>query len=161
MLTHLFNEKGSVYFGYVMSINAFTVVLATPWITYITKKKSSLENISLAGIFYALGFGVITFAADFYIFVFSTVFWTIGEILISTNSEIYVINQTDENLRARCCAFMLIISSIGRGFGIFIMGGFIQHFGVLQVWPVIMALALVVAIFTWFFNTVALKTVRS
>lgn len=161
MLTHLFEDKGSVYFGYIMSINAITVVLSTAWITGITKKKASLENISLAGIFYALGFGMIMFATDFNIFIFSTVFWTIGEILISTNSEIYVVNQTDKNLRARCCAFMLIISSIGKGAGIFIMGGFIDRYGILQVWPVIMALALAVAVFTRVFHNASLKSVRS
>lgn len=152
MLTSTFNAKGTVYFGYIMSINAATVVLATVWITFITRKKSSLANISLAGVFYALGFGILSIASSFYVYIISTILWTIGEILVSTNSEIYVVNQCDENIRARICSIMLIIGAIGKGSGIFVMGGYIGHFGVLSVWPFIMVLAFAVSIFTYSFS---------
>ena len=152
MLSQTFDAKGTVYFGYIMSINALTVVLTTAFITYITRNKSSLVNIALAGLFYALGFGIIAIATTFYIYILSTILWTIGEILISTNSEIYVVNQSAESMRARCCASMMVIGSVGKALGVFVMGGFIGNFGVLSVWPFIMVLALVTSIFTYFFS---------
>ena len=152
MLKNSFGDKGTVYFGYVMSTNALTVVLFTAWITFKTRKKSSLSNVALAGIFYAMGFGLITVATTFFVYIISTVLWTFGEVLISTNSEIYVVNQSEESMRARCCAIMMIVGSVGRAFGVFAMGGFIGLFGLLPVWPFIMVLALATSIYTYFLN---------
>ena len=160
-LTNIFNSNGSIYYGYIMSINAITVILTTAFITYYTRKKSSLFNISLAGIFYALGFGLITIAKTFHIFVISTILWTVGEILISTNSEIYVVNQSDESVRARCCAAMLIISSIGRGTGVIAMGRYIDLFGIASVWPFIMVLAFSASVLTRIFSFYIKKNTNS
>lgn len=151
-LKNLFNEKGTIYYGYIMSINAVTVVLSTAAMTHLTRRKSSLINISIAGIFYAIGFGSIGIANNFFIFIFSTILWTIGEILISTNCGIYVVNLSNENIRARCTALMMIINSAGKGLGVSTMGSFIENFGISTVWPFIMILAFVTSICTYLFS---------
>lgn len=158
MLKDAFAAKGTVYFGYVMSTNALTVVLFTALITYITGKKSALSNVALAAVFYAFGFGMITVARSFPVYIISTVLWTFGEVLISTNSEIYVVNQSDEKMRARCCAVMMIISSVGKALGVFAMGGYISLFGITSVWPFIMVLALLTSAFTYYLNTRSKQT---
>lgn len=151
-LTDSFGTKGSAFYGYVISINALTVVSATALITFYTRKRSALFNVTMAGVFYGLGFGLITIATNFWVYILSTVLWTIGEILVSTNSEIYVVNQSDKNMRARCCASMLVVSSVGRALGVAAMGKYIDVFGMSTVWLFIMALAFGVSVFTGVFR---------
>jgi MFS family permease len=160
MLRAAFSQKGTIYYGYLMSINAVTVLLATALITHITREKTSLFNIATAGIFYCVGFGMIGISNTFFLYAISTILWTLGEVLISTNSSIYVVNSSDENIRTRCTALMLITNSIGRGLGVFTMGGFIDNFGISSVWPFVMTLALTASIITYMFNLYVARSVH-
>lgn len=141
MLESMFKENGAVYFGYIMSINAVTVVSMTAVITYITRKKASLLNITVGGIFYAIGFGMIGVSKFFLLYSISTVFWTMGEILVATNCGVYVVNNSNEAMRARYTALQTIMSYAGKALGVFTMGGFIGRFGIKSVWPFIMFIA--------------------
>jgi MFS family permease len=141
MLENMFKENGPVYFGYIMSINAVTVVSMTAVITYITRKKASLLNITVGGIFYAIGFGMIGVSKIFLLYSISTIFWTMGEILVATNSGVYIVNNSNENMRARYTALQTIMNSVGKALGVFCMGGFIDKFGIRSVWPFIMFVA--------------------
>jgi MFS family permease len=141
MLENMFKEKGPVYFGYIMSTNAITVVSMTAIITYITRKKGSLLNITLGGIFYGIGFGMIGISKVFLLYSISTMFWTMGEILVATNSGVYIVNNSNETMRARYTALQTIMNSAGKALGVFTMGGFIDRFGIESVWPFIMFIA--------------------
>jgi len=137
LLKELYHNQSAVLFGSLMSINALTVVVATTFITYFTRKKSLLFNISCAGICLGTGFGLLAFPISFGIFVPSTILWTLGEILMSTNIGIYVVQHVNPDMRTRSSAFQSIVSAGGNSLGIFSMGFVISHLGIHFVWPII------------------------
>ena len=144
MLKELYSEKSSIYFGYLMSVNAITCVTSTTFVTYFTRKKSLLFNISLAGIFMGVGFGILAIYPHPLIFIVSTILWTIGEVLLSTNVGIYVVEQSDIRMRTRSTAFQTIIDAAGSSLGVFSMGLVITNWGINVVWPIIFILGICV-----------------
>jgi len=135
-------ENGSKIFGTLMTTNAIVVVAMTVFITNITKKIRPILNISLAGIFCAVGFGMLYFSKLFTLFILSTVIWTIGEILNVTNSGVYIANHTPMSHRGRFNSILPLISGAGWALAPYIMGGFIEKNGVRMVWPVTFILAI-------------------
>lgn len=142
LLKELYPDKSAVYFGSLMSVNAITVIVATTFITYLTRKKSLLFGISCSAICMALGFGLLAFPLAFPVFIPSTILWTFGEILLVTNTGIYVVQHVEASMRARSSAFQSIISSCGSSLGILLMSGTISRFGIRSVWPIIFILGL-------------------
>lgn len=94
MLDHRFLAQGPEKFGLLMSINALTVIISTMWITNITKRYKPLTNLVLAGVLYAIGFGMIGEIKSFFFFVISTILWTWGEILMATKVHTLLIIVT-------------------------------------------------------------------
>lgn len=136
---------GARYFGTFNMINCLEVIFLTTAITLITRKIRAIYNVSIAGIFYAVGFGMLFFVQSFWLFALSTVIWTIGEIINATNVGVYIANHTPVSHRGRFNAIINIISGTGGSLSPYIMGSFISKNGVNNVWPVIFLLSLVAA----------------
>ncbi len=130
----IFGASGASKFGVLMSINAVTVLLLTVGITSITKRFKPLINITIAGIFYALGFGMLGIVDSFPLFILSTVIWTIGEILVVTNFGVYMADNSPSNFRARFNAIGSLSWSVGGALGTSIAGKFIQETGLHNIW---------------------------
>jgi MFS family permease len=135
-------ELGAGYFGTLNMINCLEVILLTTIITIITRKIRSIYNVSIAGIFYAIGFGMLFFVNNLPLFILSTIIWTIGEIINSTNIGVYIANHTPISHRGRFNAMINIISSTGSSISPYIMGSIIEGRGVANVWPIIFILGL-------------------
>lgn len=145
ILNEVFIDKGAEVSGFLMSINALTVILLSLLIISITKRYQSLTNMILAGIFYAVGFGMIGQLHFLGQFVFSTVLWTIGEILSATNSGVFIANNSPENFRARFSALGQLAATLGEALGTSAMGVYINFTGLRAVWPLIFILACLAA----------------
>lgn len=135
-------ELGAGYFGTLNMINCIEVILLTTIITIITRKIRSIYNVSIAGIFYAIGFGMLFFVNNLPLFILSTIIWTIGEIINSTNIGVYIANHTPISHRGRFNAMINIISSTGSSISPYLMGSVIESKGVTNVWPIIFILGL-------------------
>lgn len=146
MINKLFLEKGAQYFGYLMSVNALTVITLSVIIIKLTKKNHSLTNVIIAGIFYAIGFGVIGIIRAFPLFVLSTICWTIGEILMATNVGVYLADKSPVNFRARLSAVGNLTQAAGAVLGTSLMGKYISLAGINAVWKLTFELALVSAV---------------
>lgn len=129
-------ELGSRYFGTLNTINCLEVIVLTTLITFLTRKIRAIYNIAIAGIFYAVGFGMLFVVNSFWLFVLSTVIWTIGEIISATNVGVYIANHAPITHRGRFNAVIHIITGTGSSIAPYIMGGFISHHGVKYVWPI-------------------------
>ena len=134
-------DNGPRFFGLVMSANGITVVLFTAAITYLTKRFASTWNIGLGGVLYAFGFGAYFFLSSLPLIILVTVLWTLGEILVTTNSRAYVADHTPITHRGRLNAAIDIFMGVGHGLGPCLMGRFITRYGVRPVWPVSFLLA--------------------
>jgi MFS family permease len=145
-LNDQFNENGAKYFGYLMSINAVTVIVLTVFVTVLTKKNHQLTNMVFAGFAYAIGFGMMAYISGFGLFIISTMIWTIGEILSSISSGVYLANNSPSNYRARLNAISNIGWFIGSALSTSISGAYIQSYGSKAIWIVIFFLSLVAAL---------------
>ena len=138
---------GPQYYGTFNMVNCLFVIFATTIIVNITKKVKDIYNISLAGIFFAAGFGMLYFVNSYWPFVISTIIWTTGEILNVTNIGVYIANRTPMTHRGRFNSIIDIISGTGFAIAPYVMGKYITVHGVGAVWPVIFVLALSAAFF--------------
>lgn len=136
-MTHLFGDYGAKLYGISTSVNAILVVVGTAFILSLTKKNSPLYNITIAGIFFAIGFGMLYFANSFIIFILSTIIWTIGEILQSTNTNVYLTSHTPKSHRGRFNSVISLVSHSGFTFGPFIMGFIISKDNIAIGWPIV------------------------
>lgn len=160
MLDYIFTDKGPQRFGYLMSINAFTVLILTIFVTDITKKFKPLVNIVIAGILYAVGFGMIGIIETFSLFIISTVLWTIGEILIVTNFGVYVANNSPQNFRARFSSVGSLSWAVGGALGTSLVGKYIGLKGIVAVWPLTFFLAFISTILMLYLQLYSIKKRR-
>ncbi|AAK80699.1 MFS family permease [Clostridium acetobutylicum] len=143
MMNKVFGYSGSSKYGFLMSVNALTVVALTIFVMHVTKRFRTLTNMAFSGLFYAVGFGMISIIGNSYLlFIISTVIWTMGEILGATNFGVYLANNSPRNCRARFGAVGELISSIGGAIGIFGAGKLIESYGINMIWRVIFIIVL-------------------
>jgi MFS family permease len=143
MLDKVFGADGARNYGFVMSSNAITVVVMTIFVTRVTKRWNPLSSISLSGLLYAVGLGMIAFIHSMPLYILSTYIWTIGEILIVTNFGVYIANNTPQNFRARFNAVTSLSWAIGSVIGTSVMGVYMSSFGVKAVWPLVSCLGII------------------
>lgn len=143
MMNKLFLERGPGKYGFLLSINALTVIFLTIIILEITKKFRPLTNIILGGIFYSIGFGMIGLIHSFSLFILSTILWSIGEILVVTNFNVYLANNSPKNFRARINAVGNLSWATGAALGTSLMGLYINSVGINAVWPFIFVISCV------------------
>ena len=133
-LEDLFALSGARLYGYIMTFNAVTVLLFTALITRVTRRLRPITNITIASGFYLVGFGSILFVSRFSVFLAVTFIWTIGEVLMVTNSTVFVARHSPIRPRGR---FMSIVSLIqGAGYAIcpWVAGMIIESFGIRSIW---------------------------
>jgi len=144
-------EKGAQVFGMLMSTNGIVVVLMTIFIIGKTKKYEPSFNVSLSGVFWAAGFGMLYFAVTIPMLIISTVLWTIGEILNATNVGVYIANNTPKSHRGRFNSLYGIISGTGQALGPAVMGSYLLNNPIKNVWIIISFIALLCAMIMYIF----------
>lgn len=138
----VFKESGAAVFGSLMTVNALLCSILTVVITSAAKNIKPSLSISIGGLFYAVGFGMIFFITSYFNFILSTIIWTIGEILVSTNTSVYIADHTPITHRGRFNSIFPIIRRIGFIIGP-ILGGFcVKYASIRSLWIVIAALSL-------------------
>jgi MFS family permease len=153
-MAETFGARGPQLFGAMMSLNAVIVVLLTTVLTRLGERFSPIMVIAAGGLLYALGFGLIYLAFDIRVYILSTVIWTIGEIIVTTNSGAFVANNTPLTHRGRFNAVIEIIRGTGFALGPVAMGRFVDRNGVRPVWPLVFGLALLGAILVMGFGLI-------
>jgi MFS family permease len=143
MLDNVFGADGARNYGFVMSSNAITVVAMTIFVTRATRKWSPLSSISVSGLLYAAGLGMVAFIHSMPLYILSTYIWTIGEILIVTNFGVYIANNTPQNFRARFNAVTSLSWAVGSVIGTSVMGLYMSFFGIKAVWPLVSCLGVI------------------
>lgn len=139
----VFGGSGPSKFGFLMSINACTVLFCTVGVTSLTKHLKPLVNITIAGLIYAVGFGMIGVIHSYYMFMLSTVIWTLGEILVVTNFGVYLADNCPSNFRARFNAVGSLSWALGSALGTSLAGKFIQNIGLNYIWPLTFVISII------------------
>ena len=137
-MNEVFKANGPSTFGYLMSINAVTVVFLTVIIITITKRFKTLLNVIFAGIFYMIGFGMIgVIGKSFSLLMVSTILWSIGEVIAATNNGVYIANNSPKNFRARISAVNNLSHALSTALGTSVVGKYIDYYGINKVWSLV------------------------
>jgi MFS family permease len=141
-----FGERGPKVYGTLMSTNAIVVILLTIFLINLMKNSKPIINIAFAGLLYAVGFGVIYLITNEFLLILSTIVWTLGEIIQTINTNVYVADNSPITHRARFSGIISFITDIGFITSPILMGYYIKHKTVTQVWPLIFGLAIFASI---------------
>ena len=144
-----FGDRGPKVYGTLMSTNAIVVILLTIFLINMMKNTKPIINIAFAGILYAIGFGVIYLVTNEIFLIISTIIWTLGEIIQTINTSVYVANNSPITHRGRFSGIITFITEIGFITSPLLMGYFIKHNGVAKVWPLVFVLSIAAAIFMY------------
>ncbi|MCK8060112.1 MULTISPECIES: MFS transporter [unclassified Fusibacter] len=162
MSLHLESFFGAVtgpqYYGMLMSFNAVVVLVFTIMVTESLSKLRTIHSISLGAALYAVGFGLLAFASDAVLIYFVSVFiWTIGEIIMITNSNVFVMSNTPVNHRGRFSALIGLLAGAGYILSPKVISRIIETADYKTVWVVVAAIASVGAIGFMFTGVVEKK----
>lgn len=143
----IFKPSGVRLFSYLLSFNAVIVILFTPIITSFTQKMHPLRSIFIGGSLYFLSFVLYSFNHFYVLFLIATLSLTIGEILISINSNTYISHRTDPSQLGRVNSTFSIIRGGGTALGPVVMGNIVMLTNYQISWLVVAALMLSGAFF--------------
>lgn len=138
----IFGENGAEIYGSLMTVNAVMCSTITVLITSSTKRLKSSLSISIGGLLYAAGFGIIYFINSFPMFVISTAVWTAGEIMVATNTSIYIAEHTPITHRGRFNSIFPVIRKLGFIIGPLLAGIYVKHAQLKNLWILVSLLAL-------------------
>jgi MFS family permease len=143
-----FGDKlGPEYFGYLMSFTGLVVITLTIPTIKLMGKIRPVVNMAIAGVFYAVGFGMLGFVSSFWLFILSGLIFTIGEIIEATNSGVYVANHSPINHRGRFNAIIPLVTGLGSTFGPKIFGVYSDSYGLTSMWVLCFVLAMISSVF--------------
>ncbi|MGD1819293.1 MAG: MFS transporter [Pleomorphochaeta sp.] len=140
--TASFGEKGPTIYGFLMSTNAVTVVIITPFIVKLTHKKNTLTVMVISFILYLLGFNILTITAVAIIFGLGVIVFSVGESVHATNNDYFVANHTPLGHRARFSTIVNIIQGTGYAVGPYISGLLLDTYSYKQVIHIVSAVVL-------------------
>lgn len=145
-LNALFGDAGARNYGFVMTVNAVTVLIFTPLMIAATRKIHSVFNVAITGALYAVGFGMIYWIGGLGWFLISTVVWTLGETLHHINANAYIASHSPQSHRARINSILPLIYGTGYGMAPMLSGQFIASQGMENLWLLVMMLSAVGAV---------------
>lgn len=124
-----------------MSVNCIVVVLMTTLLTTLTKRFKPILNTAFAALTYAIGFDMLYLIQQYSMLLLSTFIWTVGEILSTTNFQVYIADHSPITHRGRFNAVITFISRSGYTICPAVMGLYINKRGLTTSWLVIALLA--------------------
>ena len=143
-----FEDRGPKLYGFIMSFNAVSVLVLTPWFNHMMRKRKPLHRIAIGQILYAVGFGILFFDIPHPMWYFlSTLLWTAGEVLDATNSGVFVANNSPVNHRGRFNSIFLVTKGGGRALAPLISGYVLEHLGIRYMWSFIFVLGVILYFF--------------
>lgn len=95
-------KVGSRMSALLWTVNGIACLTLTPVMTLLAKKRRALVNIMIGLFIYSIGFLTYAFPIRPAIFFASILVWSVGEILINTNSGIFIAQKAPETHRGRC-----------------------------------------------------------
>lgn len=145
-LNQLFYENGAKIYGFLASINGITVLAFTTIVNRVTKKFTTINNLSMVGVLYSLGFGMLFFVGNnLPLLILSTYIWTLGEILSVVNANVFVADNTPVSHRGRLNGIIQSISGLGFTAGPWIAGLMLNIVTLKSIWLIWFAIALLAA----------------
>ena len=127
-------QIGTQGYGWLMTVNAVTVLLMTALVTRLTLRVSRSMNMALGALFYVIGFGLYAVCTSLVAFLGATFIWTIGEILLATNGNGFVNQHAPSSHRGRFNSLVSVTVGIGSMLGPYVGGLVLSVAGFSVLW---------------------------
>lgn len=142
----VFGKNSATIFGSLMTVNAVMCSIIPMFLTVMTKEMKASLSIAIGGILYAAGFGMIYFIHSYALFVISAMLWTMGEMLIATNTNVYIADHSPASHRGRFNSIFPIIRKLGFMGGPIIAGIYVKYTNIRNLWLFIGGISIIAAI---------------
>jgi len=130
---HAIPAKG---YGWLMSMNAILVVLFQFSVTRNTKKKPPMHMMALATLLYGIGFSMIGFVDQYWMFMIAMAIITLGEMVHIPTSSGLIANLAPEDKRGRYNAFANLSWGVPNIFSTFFAGLVMDNLNPNLVWTI-------------------------
>ncbi|MFX0028733.1 MAG: MDR family MFS transporter, partial [Candidatus Hermodarchaeota archaeon] len=128
---HGFSEQN---FGFLLSMNAFMVVLFQFSITRKISKYAPMKMMAFGTLFYMIGFGMYGFVSAVYLFFIAMIIITIGEMIVTPVAQAAAASFAPEDKRGRYMAVFGFQWAIPNLFGVLLAGIVMENLGPNWVW---------------------------
>jgi MFS family permease len=139
----------TLYFGFLLSMNAVMVVIFQFWITRKMSKYSPMKVMAIGTLFYMVGFGMYGFISESYLFFIAMAIITIGEMIEMPIGQTAAASFAPEDKRGRYMAVFGFHWAIPNLFAILVAGLIWENIGPNWVWYIAGILSLFAAIGFW------------
>lgn len=92
-------------YGYLMSANAFLVVLAQFWVSARVRKYQPMRMLAFGSLFYLIGLTMYAYVSTFWLFLTAMLIITVGEMVVLPTSQAVTARFAPEHMRGRYMAF--------------------------------------------------------
>lgn len=145
-----FPDTGVRIYGKLIGFNAIVVLAATMFLVDLTKRRSAVQNMVLAGCLYTIGFSGVFFSKTVLWFFIFTFIWTTGEILAVSNYNVYLADHSPKDYIARFNSLGTISYNAGNAAGPLVMGLYIQKAGYHSVYLLILTIGIISTLLMYF-----------
>ena len=125
-INEVFNNNGNELYGSLNMINCIIVLIFTLIIRKFIESRNIIFNTILSSLLYLIGFGGIFLSNSYYQIYLATIIYSIGEIIISISSQIYIAENTPYNYRGRFNSISSFIIGIGTIIGPTLAGVYLK-----------------------------------
>ncbi len=150
-MTDIFGlQIASVFAGRVWSANGLTILVLSPIVVAHFKHMHQYKKMVLGVIFYAIGFGGYAWLKFPWMVPGLAVVWTVGEILITTDSGGFIAENSPPSHLARCQSLFETSRSLGRVISPTLFGHLLGYINYSQAWHINSAICLCMGVFLWY-----------
>ena len=121
-------------FGWLLSMNAFMVVLFQFWITRKISKYAPMKMMAFGALFLMIGFGMYGFISESYLFFIAMAIITVGEMIVFPIGQVAAASFAPEDKRGRYMAVYGFQWAIPNLFGVLVVGLVMEFIGPNWVW---------------------------
>lgn len=156
----VFGKSGVSVFSSLFSINAITVIVLTPILTSVTTKTYPLKSMFVGGILYFIAFGMFAINRFVIIFIAAIIIMTVGEILITINSNNYIAQRTPNQYLGRVNSMFFLFMGAGFATGPLVMGSVITFVNFQYAWIMIATFMLCGALLMYLLKSIEKKAIK-
>ncbi|MEA5142580.1 MAG: MFS transporter [Oscillibacter sp.] len=141
----LFAGDGARLYSVLSSVNAATVIVITPLITFLTRRMRPLRAVALAGIFYIISYIGFCVGGKYPFYFFLMVVFTLGEICAAIQVGAFISNRAPQDCLGRINAFSTLMRGSSTALGPLLMGQLLMMWDYPAGWLMTAGIALAAA----------------
>ena len=146
-VAHVFGEDlGVKYYGFISSANGLAVIILTPIMTYVLRKKYELQKMTIGAILIGVSFIIIFRASALYLFFIFILIFTLAEVINMIGSAPYMSRRVPGSHRGRLSSIGFLGYFVGANVSYVICGLIIDKLGYDYVLGLLVILGLIQAI---------------